>query len=262
MIGKEKMKPIGYLLLTTICLSSLIGCAAPSTTVVNDDNRQFEAQRNLGEAYLKEGDYTSALRELLKAEALEPNDPYLHNSLGTVYAAKERLDLAVEHYKKALSLKPDYAPARNNLGSVYLLQKDWDAAIDCLKELTGNLLYATPHFPRYNIGWAYYNKGDFAQAERYYQEALDFEPDFARALWGMGLVSLTSGKTREAIGYLEKAVQKEPQFARAHLDLGEAYLRNGQKDKALKAFQRAMDLSPNSDIGKTAKGRLNAPLVK
>lgn len=244
------------MLLTAICLGCLIGCSTPSATV--DKTRQFEAQRNLGEAYLKEGDYTSALRELLNAEALEPDDPYLHNSLGTVYAAKGRLDLAIDHYKKALSLKPDYAPARNNLGTVYLRRKEWDAAINCLKELTGNLLYATPHFPLYNIGWAYYNKKDYAQAENYYQQALDFEPDFFRALWGMGLVSLATGKIDAALSYLEKSVQNEPQFAQAHLDLGRIYQRKGEKDKAIAAFQRAMDLSPNSEIGKSAKTALTS----
>lgn len=247
------MKAIRIFLVTAVCLSVITGCAGPDPTV---QKRQFEAQRNLGEAYLQEGNYTVALRELLKAESLDPNDPYLHNSLGIVYAAKGRLDQAVEHYEKALSLKPDYAPARNNLGSAYLLKQEWDAAIDCLEELTSDLVYATPHYPLYNIGWAYYNKKEYPAAEKFFQQSLDKEPDFARALWGLGLVFMATGKTDAAMAQLEKTVQKEPRFAQAFLDLGKVYHQKGKKDKAIEAFERALSLSPNNEIGNSAKKAL------
>jgi Tfp pilus assembly protein PilF len=152
-----------------------------------------------------------------------------------------------------LALKPDYAPARNNLGSTYILQGNWDAAIACLMELTGNLLYATPHFPLYNIGWAYYNKKDYKQAETYLRQALEIEPDYARALWGLALTYSAKGNTDAAIEQREKAVQKEPKFAQAHLDLGRIYEKKGRKDQAMTSYERAASLSPNNTIGQSAK---------
>jgi type IV pilus biogenesis/stability protein PilW len=235
------MKRAGYLMVT-ICLLGLMGCATTDNNSLK--TRQFEAQRNLGEAYLRQGDYTTALRELLKAEAMNPDDPYLQDSLGTVYAAKDRLEEAVAHFQRALSLKPDYAPARNNLGSVYLLQKKWDEAISCLKPLTGSLLYATPQYPLYNLGWAYYNKGNYEQAEKYYQKALDIEPDYARALWGLGLIHLSTGKMDAAQKELEEAVKNAPTFAQAYWDLGNLYRQRGQDDKAIAAYKKVMRLAP------------------
>jgi Tfp pilus assembly protein PilF len=248
------MKSAGYLMIT-MCLFGLMGCVTTADNLLKA--RQFEAQRNLGDAYLHQGDYTIALRELLKAEAMNPNDPHLQDSLGTVYAAKGRLDEAVAHFQKALSLKPDYAPARNNLGSVYLLEKKWDAAITCLKPLTGSLLYATPQYSLYNLGWAYYNKGNYAVAEKYYQKALDMQPDYARALWGLGLIHLSSGKLDEAQNELEEAVKKAPSFAQAYLDLGNLYRQKGLDDKAVAAYQKVLKLATAGPLFQSAKMALS-----
>ena len=128
--------------------------------------KQGEASKNLGGEYYRQGDYTSALREFLKAEKLYSNDPYLHYDLGLTYKAKNKPDLAVKHFEKAIEMKPDYAPAKNALGTVYLDKKEWDTAIQYFKEITGNLLYATPFLPLSNIGWAYYNKKEYPLAEK------------------------------------------------------------------------------------------------
>ena len=86
----------------------------------SDRKEQAIASRNLGEAYMGEGNYTKALRELLKAEQLNPNDPYLQNNLGLTYLAKGNPEKALSHFKRALERKPDYSPARNNLGTAYI----------------------------------------------------------------------------------------------------------------------------------------------
>jgi type IV pilus assembly protein PilF len=238
------------IILGAICIC---GCSGSAGVV---DKRQAEAQRNLGDVYLNQGQYTAALQELLKAEALNPEDPYIHNSLGMVYAAKGKIDLAITSFKKALALKPDYAPARNNLGSTYILQQNWDAAIACLMELTGNLIYGTPHYPLYNIGWAYYNKKDYELAETYFRQALDFDPNYARALWGLGLTYSAKGNTDAALEKLEKAVQKEPEFAQAYLDLGNIYQIKGRKEKAMESYQHAIALAPDSPVAQKAKAAI------
>lgn len=239
----------------TICLLGLMGCATTDNSL---KMRQFEAQRNLGEAYLRQGDTTNALRQLLKAQAMNPNDPHLQYSLGTIYATKGRLEEAARHFRKAISLKPDFAPARNNLGSVYLLQKKWDAAISCLKPLTKNLLYATPQYPLYNLGWAYYNKGNYELAERYYQKALDVEPNYARALWGLGLIHLSTGKMDEARREFEEAVKKAPTFAQAYLDLGNLYQEEGQTQKAVSAYKKVLSITDTGPLAQSAQEALSA----
>ena len=110
-----------------LILVFIVACAS---TEDPQRKRKAEAARNLGEAYLREGNFTLALKELLKAESLNPDDHYLQNDIGLTYYGKRKYDKAVQHYKKALDLKRDYAPAMNNLGNAYMAQKRWDSAIE------------------------------------------------------------------------------------------------------------------------------------
>lgn len=239
-----------FLLISLLCVS----CQTTNSEV---KKKQEEASRQLGEAYMTQKDYTSALKELLKAEALYSADPYLHNDLGLAYMAKEQFDLAIQHFKKAIKIKPDYAPARNNLGTAYLEKKDWDQAIKCFKELTGDLLYATPHFPLFNLGVAYYNKKAYLLAEKYYKEALEREPGFVLALRGLGKTYIATGKIPEAIAQFEAAVKHSPRSAQLYFDLAHAYSLYRDFPKARHAYEKVIELSPDSDLAAEAKSALD-----
>ena len=219
--------------------------------------KQGEASKNLGGEYYKKGDYTSALRAFLKAEKLYSDDPYLHYDLGLTYKAKKKLDLAVKHFEKAIEMKPDYAPAKNALGTVYLDKKEWDTAIAYFKEVTGNLLYTTPHLPLSNIGWAYYNKKEYPLAEKFYRDALEVEPKFINALRGLGLVYIAMGRISEAIATLERAIKNYPRFAHLYLDLGKAYTLSHDYKKALNAYDKIIELVPDTALASEAEKEAN-----
>jgi tetratricopeptide (TPR) repeat protein len=228
----------------------VVSCA---TANIEDQKKQGEALRNLGEVYYKQGDYTSALRELLKAEELYPDDPFLQNDLGLTYKAKKRPDLAIKHFKKALEIKPDYAPAKNNLGTVYLDKKEWDTAIKCFKEVSENMLYATPHIALANLGWAYYNKKEYTLSETYYLKALDLEPNFINAQRGLGLLYTAMGRINEAVEILERAVKNYPKFALLYDDLAKLYVLSRNDEKALDAYRKVIELAPDTAMAREAE---------
>lgn len=219
--------------------------------------QQSEASRNLGEAYMVQGDYISALRELLQAQELYADDPYLQNNLGLAYLGRGRPDLALRHFEQALKLNPAYAPALNNKGATLLALEDWDAAIVAFLTITDDLLYSTPHYPLANLGWAYYNKRDYAQAERYYREALNIEPEFLMALQGLARTHLLRGNTAEAITLLERARRSFPRQPEVHLDLGRAYIRQHQYSEAAQSFEQVLMLVPeDSELARVAREQL------
>jgi Tfp pilus assembly protein PilF len=229
----------------------VVSCATTANMEVK--KKQGEALKNLGEVYYKQGDYTSALRELLKAEALYPNDPYLQDDLGLTYKAKKRPDLAIKHFKKALEIKPDYAPAKNNLGTVYLDKKEWDTAIKYFKEVSENMLYATPHIAMANLGWAYYNKKEYTLAEAYYLKALDLEPEFINAQRGLGLTYIAMERIDEASEILERAVKNYPKAALLYDDLARVYVLSHEYEKALDAYHKVIELAPDTAMAKEAE---------
>lgn len=245
----KKHQNLPHILAVLFAVTVFTSCAAN----LEKSKREGDALRNLGEAYLAEGNSTAALVELLKAEGLFPDDPFLQYDLGLAYLAKEKPDLAITHFKKALELNPDHAPAKNSLGFAYMAKGDWDSAITVLKGLIGNLLYATPHFPLRNLGWAYYNKGDYEQAVHYLTEAIKVEPGYALALRDLGLTYLKMGKTAEAVETLEKGIKVSPRFAEMHFDLARAYTQTGEYPKAVAAYEKVAQLSPGTLLGREAK---------
>ena len=215
--------------------------------------KKAEAARNLGEAYLREGNFTLALKELLKAEDLNPNDPYLQNDIGLAFYGKRRYDRAIRHYKKALDLKPDYAPAMNNLGNAYMAQERWDSAIEYYEQALDSTLYATPHFPLSNLGAVYYMKKDYRRSEKYYLEALEMQSDFVQALRGLARTYMAKGRYEDAIFRLKKAVRMNPELALLHYELGNAFRLAGYRRDARDAYKQAIQLAPESVVADEAR---------
>lgn len=233
-----------------VTLILISACAGPSKYEISQKSKNL---REIGEAYMRQGNFTSALAELLKAKELTPDDHILQNDLGLCYLGKNRLDLAVIHLKKAIELRPDYAPAKNNLGVVYLKQKNWNAAISTFKEITGNLLYATPHFPLSNLGEAFYNLGDLDKAEHYYLEALKRKANFTNALRGLGQTYIKKHRPKDAIFYLEKAVKSAPNSGAVYFDLANAYQMIQDRQRSIHAYEKVIELAPDSTLAKKAE---------
>ncbi len=238
------------LFLAALCMG-IFSCATGADLA--QKKKEAEAYRNMGEAYLVEGKHTMALRELLKAESLYPDDHLLQGDLGMAYMAKERLDKAIVHLKKALEIRPDYAPAKNNLGAAYLANGQIDEAISIFEELNQDILYATPHYPLFNLGHAYFIKKDYAAAEKYFNEALGLRPEFVQARRWLGLTYMERGMVKQAIRELKKTVESAPRVGRYHYELAKAYAMAGQASEALQHYETAAKLAPEgSDLADQA----------
>lgn len=237
-------------------LIALLVTACATTGISPEDQKKADAARNLGEAHLREGNTSLALSELLKAQKLNPDDPIVHNDLGLVYTSKERLDIAVQQFEKALQLKPDYAVAKNNLGSAYLALEQWDEAIPVLEDVTGDMLYATPHFPLANLGWAYYNKGDYKKALTYLNKALDLQPGFFIAELNLGRTYLATGRLYDARSMFESLAQNNPKNPALLLEMGRTYRLLGNYNDAILALKGAIEYSEDSELSLEASDEL------
>jgi len=244
--------------LLTLFLCILMGATA-CTATQEKNAKQATAYRELAEAYIAERQYTLALQELLKAEKLSPNSALIQNDLGLVHMIKDRMDLSVKHFKLALDFKPDYAEAMNNLATAYLKMEDWDEAITYLDKLSQNLVYATPHYALLNLGWAYFNKKDYAQAEKYYKLAIKHYDDgfskdetYIKALGGLARTYTATGKLAPALSTFGTAIKWAPNYAPTYFYLGQTYEKAGQSRDAKMAYLKVLDLAPDSEIANLA----------
>ena len=246
------MKASKVIAILAMVLMFLVGCATSE-----EARQKAQIHLRLGTHHLTQGDSSSALRELLEAEKLDPKDPHIRFALGWAYSAKGRFSQALEQYQEVIKLDPKYTEAYNAMGATYLEMGKWDEAIESFQQALKDLLYLTPFYPLNNIGWAYYKKGDRRKAIEYYRRALSQKPDFGLAHYNLGLAQKDEGKTEEAIASFKAAVTHAPGLLDGHFQLGVLYFHSGKGEEAQKAFGEVLRLAPDSESARLAKQYLD-----
>lgn len=240
------------ILFLVVGLSFLVGCST-------DEQAQQRATIYLRMGYqnLQQGDPTSALRELLQAEKLNPKDPEIQFALGWAYSAKGRFLQALEHFRQTLVLDPKFTEAHNAMGATYIDLGKWDEAIQEFETVLKDLLYMTPFYPLNNLGWAYYKKGARRKAIEYYQKAVAMKPDFGLAYYNLGLAYTDEKQTEAAIAAMRSALAQDPAFWKAHFQLGLLYFNSGKREEAKKSFGEVVRIAPQSENAHLAQQYLD-----
>jgi Flp pilus assembly protein TadD len=118
--------------------------------------------------------------------------------------------------------------------------------------------------PRFSnaLGVALSDAGKQVEAETALREALDLDPEFAKAWENLALVALRRGRFEEARERAERAVALNPELHLAWNDLGVALFQLGERERALDAWAKAVEIEPrlwdaqwNLGLQGTALGR-------
>jgi Flp pilus assembly protein TadD len=88
-----------------------------------------------GKQAVEAQDWTSAVADLSKAAAAEPDNADIQNWLGFAQRKLGNMDAAFAAYNAALKLNPDHKRAREYMGEAYLLVNDLPKAEKQLAEL-------------------------------------------------------------------------------------------------------------------------------
>jgi tetratricopeptide (TPR) repeat protein len=98
-----------------------------------------------------------------------------------------------------------------------------------------------------NLGTLYYNRHDYAQAERCYRKAVEVDPKYALAYFDLGNVLDETGRVAEAIRAYQAAITLAPTYADAHYNLALAFEKSRQPRQALRhwhAYARLDTVGP------------------
>lgn len=113
------------ILLLLSCILS--GCVTESDGVLFsrdvDKPKAIKSHVDAASQYLREGDATSALRHLRKAQVLDPNSQQVHASLAVAFELTQDYDLAEKHHKKAIRIKGDRQTSTLNNYGVFLYKR-------------------------------------------------------------------------------------------------------------------------------------------
>lgn len=163
-----------------------------------------------GYAYLEIGDTTLAVSSIQTAIELNPKfyDGYM--TLGDIHAMKNS-NLAIEYYNSALESRPGDADAMYNLG-IYLQNNNRleDAVIvyDRMIEVDGNSVRAY-----YNRGYILLElQKKPADAIPFFERAIEIAPQYIDAVFNLGLCYEDLGEIAEAKKQYTKALEMNPQY--------------------------------------------------
>ncbi len=131
---------------------------------------QFFSRSKMGKA---KGEYLKALK-------YKPRIPAIYKNLGLIYLNSKNYKGAEKAFRQALQLDPGYTLVIAKLALSLAAQKKYSSAEKKFKQaIRAEPTNADHHL---NLGhFYYYLKKDFRGAKRYYQKALKFNPNLAKA---------------------------------------------------------------------------------
>ena len=114
-------------------------------------------------------------------------------------------------------------------------------------------MHAASHI---NLGTLYYNRQDFALAEKHYRQAIEADPRYSLAYFDLGNVLDETGRVQEAIQTYKTALQLAPTYADAHYNLALAYEKIREPRKALKHWQAYVKLDTSGPWSVHARSQI------
>ncbi len=99
--------------------------------------------------------------------------------------------------------------------------------------------------------------GDFLNAEKFYKECIDTEPDFEWPYEALARVKRTQGDLESAEKLLKKALSINPDYVEAWLELARVDQAQGDKSKAKASVDKALKLDPDSQLAQFEQQQLS-----
>jgi tetratricopeptide (TPR) repeat protein len=121
---------------------------------------------------------------------------------------------------------------------------------------------ATEFYRRSDVAFALMQKGDYAGAEKAWQDALRVEPDDVAALSNLGSVYSSMGRHEEAAAQFRKALSADAENYKTRSNLGVALARLGQTEEALGHLRKSLELNPGEVQTYTALGTVLSNLER
>jgi tetratricopeptide (TPR) repeat protein len=112
-----------------------------------------------------------------------------------------------------------------------------------------------------NLGTLYYNRRDFASAEKHYRLAVEADHRYALAYFDLGNVLDETGRVDEAAESYRTALQLAPTYADAHYNLALAYERLGKPRRALNHWRAYLKLDGTGAWARHARSQISKILA-
>ncbi|MCF6171743.1 MAG: tetratricopeptide repeat protein [Bacteroidales bacterium] len=222
------------------------------------------------------GNIDPALRDLMQALELNPNEPQLYLLLSDIYFLLEKPQNSINALKKTLDIDPENQAAFLKLAEIYLLKAEFKTAqqyAEAVLRLNSEnaeayYLKAIAHLEMRDTTAALNNLKISARLDTvnymafmqlaaiydskydtlcisWYNKALTVRPNDEKALFLLGLFYQNHGEFEKALQTYQTLTENYPEHANAFYNTGYIYLVELEDlESAAQAFQQVIDLNP------------------
>lgn len=187
-----------------------------------------------------------AYEAILRMNVVAPNSPWKYLAAAEVNESQGATAAAIDQYRQVLALDPNRPGIHYRIGRTLLAQGRKSGAqqdqTEALKEFLAELEIDPANAnAAYEAGEIYRNSADYPNAEKYFQIAISYYPDFDDAQIGLATVYLAEDKAQLALPALHKAIAVDPsnEVSWYRLSQAERSLGNtAEQRKAMAEFRR------------------------
>ena len=97
-----------------------------------------------------------------------------------------------------------------------------------------------------NLGAAYYQREQLAEAAACYQRTLELQPDSAQAHYNLGKICHEEDRLSDAVACYRRALAVNPDYVEAHNNLGIVWQDMGELSAAAGCYRRALEIDPDN----------------
>ncbi len=182
----------------------------------------------LGELLISQGRNADAESELLKAQALLPKLPADHSleasieaGLGNVAMRLERIEDAIPHFQRVAAISPQYTGI-------------W-----------------------FSLGFANRLLGHVEEAEKYYLQGLQGEPNDIRIYSELTAIYMNSSEQEKAQAMMDQAVRANPDSADLHALFASVLFETGDKRGAQRQLAEAERIDSTTDLVESVRQHIS-----
>jgi len=180
-----------------------------------------------------------------KLSKVAPNSSWRHQAMAEAYESQGN-GIAIDEYREVLKLDPRRSGIHYRLGRALLARAQQtnsaEDATEALKEFQKELeIDSSNANAAYEIGEAYRKAGQLDEAQKFFELALKYYPDFEEAHLALAAALIAVQKPEQALPHLQKAtaLEADDEVAWYRLAQVQKVLRNeAEQQKALAEFRR------------------------